>query len=265
MKHPDREVGPPPTKQAVAGRMNAAGISVFYGATAPSVALAEARPPVGSKVLVACFEIIRPLKLLDLVAMTDISDEPGSLFDDAHRRCLKQAQFLRGLTVRLSRPVMRDDQILDYLPTQAIADFLAAEATPPLDGIIYPSVQADHETPPVERGLLGIRRARVNARLGAGYHCNVALFQKAARVECLDNGRDVSVADDSDLYSFSDTADGGPYVRYTAWVAHTEDQVLIVRSSLRGGSQLQNAIEFGWSIPCSFVVGGEETECPPCR
>jgi hypothetical protein len=71
------------------------------------VALAEVRPPVGSKVLVGCFEITRPLKLLDLTAMSDISDGQGSLFDEAHRHRLKQAQFLRGLSSRLSKPVMR--------------------------------------------------------------------------------------------------------------------------------------------------------------
>jgi hypothetical protein len=38
--------------------MNAQGIAVFYGATDASVALAETRPPVGSKVLVGAFEII---------------------------------------------------------------------------------------------------------------------------------------------------------------------------------------------------------------
>jgi RES domain len=49
MKRPDRDIGPPPPSVAVAGRMNAAGISVFYGATHPGVALAEVQPPVGSK------------------------------------------------------------------------------------------------------------------------------------------------------------------------------------------------------------------------
>jgi hypothetical protein len=39
MKRPDEEIGPPPPSLAVAGRMNAAGIAVFYGATDPSVAL----------------------------------------------------------------------------------------------------------------------------------------------------------------------------------------------------------------------------------
>ena len=32
MQRPDRDVGPAPSEKAVAGRMNAAGIAVFYGA-----------------------------------------------------------------------------------------------------------------------------------------------------------------------------------------------------------------------------------------
>jgi hypothetical protein len=37
---------------------------------------------------------------------------------------------------------MPDDEAFDYLATQAIADFLATENDPSLDGIIFPSVQA---------------------------------------------------------------------------------------------------------------------------
>lgn len=39
--------------------MNARGVSVFYGANDPTAAIAEVRPPVGSQVAVAQFEIIR--------------------------------------------------------------------------------------------------------------------------------------------------------------------------------------------------------------
>ena len=46
------------------GRMNAAGISVFYGATDDETAIAGVRPPVGSWVATATFEVIRPLRLL---------------------------------------------------------------------------------------------------------------------------------------------------------------------------------------------------------
>ena len=138
MKHPEVDVGPPPKTKAQAGRMNAAGIAVFYGATDPEMALAEIRPPVGSKVLIARFEIVRPLKLLDLTALNEVRDDSGSLFDSEYRRRLQRAHFLRGLSQRISKPVMPNDQPLEYLPTQAIADFLATADCPPLplDGIV---------------------------------------------------------------------------------------------------------------------------------
>ena len=57
---------------------------------------------------------------------------------------------------------MPDDENFAYLSTQAIADFLATENEPLLDGIAYPSVQT------------------------AGNGLNIVLFHKAARVETMD-------------------------------------------------------------------------------
>jgi hypothetical protein len=120
--------------------MNAHGIGVFYGATDPLIGLAEVRPPVGSKVVVGRFELLRPLQLLDIDALQSVNAE-GSIFDRDYVRRKRRAAFLRWLSRRITQPVMPDDEPFDYLPTQAIADSLAAEATPPLDGILYPSVQ----------------------------------------------------------------------------------------------------------------------------
>lgn len=150
-------VVPPPARLASAGRMNARGISVFYGATNAGVALAEVRPPVGSKVAVAKFEIIRPLRLLDLTALDGVQDG-GSIFDPSLKGRLERVAFLKTLGERMTRPVMPDDEAFDYLATQAVADFLATENEPRLDGIIFGSAQA---------------------KTGR----NVVLFHKAARVE----------------------------------------------------------------------------------
>ena len=57
---------------------------------------------------------------------------------------------------------MPNDEAFEYLPTQAIADFLATENEPMVDGILFPSVQA------------------------TGDGLNVVLFHKAARVESMD-------------------------------------------------------------------------------
>ncbi len=138
---PEKEIGPPPFHIAAAGRMNARGISVFYGATSAAVALSEVRPRVGSRVLLGRFEMVRPLRLLDLAALRQVR-VTGSIFDPEFLGLLERVKFLDLLSTRMLVPVMPGDEVLDYLPTQVIADYLANEAIPPLDGILYPSVQA---------------------------------------------------------------------------------------------------------------------------
>lgn len=118
-------IGPPPPKAAAAGRMNARGIPVFYGAMDPHVALAEVRPPVGSRVVVAQFDIMRPLQLLDVEALRLLS-VGGSAFDPQYMARKQMASFLRDLSEQMTRPVMPDDETLDYLPTQVIAEYLAS-------------------------------------------------------------------------------------------------------------------------------------------
>lgn len=158
LTRPDKELSAPPSHIACAGRMNAQGISVFYGATSTDTALAEVRPPVGSQVAVARFQITRPIKLLDLTALRDVH-ESGSIFDPSYAYRLGRMMFLRKLSSRISRPVMPDDEASEYLPTQAISDFLATENKVSLDGVLYPSVQVG----------------------GAGL--NVVLFHKSSRCE----------------------------------------------------------------------------------
>ncbi|ABE62774.1 hypothetical protein Nham_1974 [Nitrobacter hamburgensis X14] len=161
MCRPDQQLGSPPTFLAAAGRMNARGISVFYAANDPKAAIAEVRPPVGSQVAVAQFEIIRKLRLLDLTALKSVQVR-GSIFEFDFARRLERAQFLRSLSGRITQPVMPDDEPFEYLATQAVADFLATESSVRIDGIIFPSVQV------------------------AGDVLNVVLFHKAARVEDMD-------------------------------------------------------------------------------
>lgn len=169
MMHPDRNIGPPPTDFAMAGRMNARGISVFYGAGNAETARAEIRPPVGSRVVVAKFKVTRPLRLLDLRSFQHVH-ESGSIFDPTLARRMGRAVFLRSLVFKMTMPVMPSDEATSYLPTQAIADFLASNSDPALDGILFPSVQVGGE------GL------------------NVVLFHKAARVEKITLPKDSEIS-----------------------------------------------------------------------
>jgi hypothetical protein len=161
MMRPDRLLGPPPPKIAASGRMNALGVAVFYGATEPEVAISEVRPAVGSQVLVGCFTVARSLRLLNLSRLSEVARH-GSLFDSVFSSFLERAQFLQSFTQQMSRPVMPSHKDLEYLPTQAVADFLASMDNPVIDGILFPSVQSGY----------------------AGQ--NVALFHKSSRVDEID-------------------------------------------------------------------------------
>jgi RES domain len=142
LRLPAVELGPPRGRLAKAGRMNASGVSVFYGALDEVTCIAEIRPPVGSRVVTGRFEVIRPLRLLDLDALTGIY-EPGSYFDTRYGQNAARFSFLRSLGEILSRPVLPGDEEFDYLPTQVIAEYLASRRK--LDGIVFHSAQTGHE------------------------------------------------------------------------------------------------------------------------
>jgi hypothetical protein len=177
---PDQKIGSPPSDLATAGRMNAHGISVFYGATDPKVAVAEVRPPVGSRVVVGQFLVIRPVRLLDVEALRSVLVK-GSVLDPSFIRRRERARFLERLSNRITMPVMPDGEAFEYLVTQVIADYLASIG---FDGVVFPSVQ-------VPGGK------------------NVVLFHRAARVEELEipEGTEVRA-------SLEDWTEDGPEVDY---------------------------------------------------
>ena len=140
LKAPAREIGPPPSRLAKGGRMNAHGIPVFYGALDEATCVAEARAPVGSYVVVAQYELLRRVRLLDFGALMEVYVE-GSHFDPAYSLREGRAMFLRRLVREISKPVMPQDEVYEYLATQAVAEFLANKVEPRLDGIVFMSSQ----------------------------------------------------------------------------------------------------------------------------
>jgi hypothetical protein len=185
LARPDLELGPPPFKFAKTGRMNPEGISVFYGATGEEVAIAEVRPAVGSRVVVARFKFLNQMRLLDVDALRDVLIQ-GSIFDPFHLGRLQHAKFLERLSARISRPIMPTDESFDYLVTQAISEYLSELVDPPFDGVIFRSAQFSNP-----HGKQ-----------------NVVLFHHAARVKLLDisNVKNISANsgqlsdDEGDIY-----------------------------------------------------------------
>ena len=182
LRSPAQELGPPPSAMAESGRMNAKGISVFYGAMEMSTCIAEIRPPVGGSVVMGTFEIIRRVRLLDLDALAN-SNVPESHFSPEYKWQRGRISFLRRLASEISRPVMPQDEEREYLPTQIVAEYLATSSGPDLDGIIFRSSQT------------------------AGEGSNLVLFNRACSVAPyhLPTGANVTVSlprpvDDEDIY-----------------------------------------------------------------
>lgn len=140
LTNPVKELAAPPPKSSKHGRMNAAGISVFYGATDAETCIAEVRPPVGSQVVVGRFQIIREIRLLDLSILSQIYVK-GSYFDKEFGGRKGHAAFLKRLVSEFTKPVMPDKETLEYLPTQVVAEYLVEKIKPRLDGIIFDSSQ----------------------------------------------------------------------------------------------------------------------------
>lgn len=133
LANPASEIGPPPQGKASAGRMNAEGVSAFYGALDIPTCRAEVRPPVGSHVVFAKFEILRPLRILDVGALERIY-VPGSIFDPEYGNRLERTTFMRNFGAEIAQPVMPRDKLFGYLPTQIVADYIGQRLN--LDGMV---------------------------------------------------------------------------------------------------------------------------------
>ena len=141
LMNPAEGLGPPPPALAEVGRMNAKGVSVFYGAMDKLTCVAEVRPPVGSYVVLGKFNFLRPVRLLDLEALAKVYFDT-SYFDPNCATDTALAMFIRNLAIELSRPIMPQDVDREYLPTQFVASYLANRVDPRLDGMIFPSAQS---------------------------------------------------------------------------------------------------------------------------
>ncbi len=171
LMHPEKFLGPPPIGSGSPGRMNAKGISVFYGATDEEIAIAEVRPPVGSIVATATFRLLRPLRLLNLSHLSEMRpDSQLSYFDPVRVDQAQRCAFLNELQQQLLMPVMPEAVDQGYLITQAIADFLATHSSLNLDGIIFPSVQTPGtDERPSGQNVILFHKASVVQNSGTGF------------------------------------------------------------------------------------------------
>ncbi len=206
---PVSEMGPPPGSLATAGRMNPAGIAVFYGAFDPQTCLAEIRLPVGGRAFTAGFRLVRPIRVLDLTVL-DNAVHGVSWLDPAHDHISEQWAFLSRFHDEISRPVLEHEEDIEFIPTQAVAEYLAHKFDRAFDAVIYKSPQTGGE------GL------------------NIALFRHASGIEATkksgppdQTGPDVTVNDDGVCISHREPQDKAPKERDIAMLTPAEEAELL--------------------------------------
>ena len=157
------QLGSPPSDKATAGRMNAEGIPVFYGALEEETCVSEVRAPVGSFVVLVKFDLLSPIRVLDLNELSMVYSD-FSHFDPKYIEKRSRERFLKELVGEMSRPVMPHEEAREYIATQIVSEYLANRVEPRLHGIIFSSAQT-----------------------GGGGH-NIVLFNGARSVEADEPG-----------------------------------------------------------------------------
>jgi hypothetical protein len=138
---PLRHVGPPPAAKLRAGRMNADGVAVFYGAMDQDTCLAEMRPSLGGDSVVITLQTTKTLRLLDFTRLENsYGGKPLSYFQSDFTEQTERHGFLRRLHKLISQPVIPGRES-DYLITQTMAEYLSHVHEKPFDGILFASVQ----------------------------------------------------------------------------------------------------------------------------
>jgi hypothetical protein len=141
---PATELGPPPPQRARAGRMNADGVPVFYGALDKETCIAELRPALHGELAVGAFQTARPIRLLDfrLLESAYLGLEPLSYFQSDFNAQLELRAFIGRLHQLIRAPVLPGHES-EYLITQAMAEYLAHVREPPFDGLNFESAQRE--------------------------------------------------------------------------------------------------------------------------
>ncbi|MEE4149856.1 RES family NAD+ phosphorylase [Pseudomonas viridiflava] len=136
INEPAAQLGPPPKEVAGAGRMNPKGLAAFYGAFDRKTCVAELRPPVGGRVVSGKFKLTRPVRVLDFIALDEAYEaKPLSTFEATYEEQMGRRIFLKTLHAKITVPVL-PNQEHEYLATQVMAEYLATQFDPPLDGVL---------------------------------------------------------------------------------------------------------------------------------
>lgn len=136
------DLGAPPKERAANNRMSAAGVPLLYVSADRPTCIAEIRPSIGDTVAVGKFISTAALKFFDFNALSRrFEHEPLSFYDSEYQKRDHHRALLRYLHEEIARPVRSSD--IDYVMTQALAEYIRDHKPGEYDGISFRSVQRE--------------------------------------------------------------------------------------------------------------------------
>ncbi len=117
-------------------RMSPAGISMFYCSPHKDICVSEVVDLSNGKepyYTVAYFTPIRRLKLVDLTKLPKLP----SIFDKDKNKHIETIFFLKAFIRDLSKAIKKGDEIIDYVPTQIVTEYIRYNPDLDVDGIVY--------------------------------------------------------------------------------------------------------------------------------
>lgn len=131
---PCEKMGNPPIELASSGRANPKGISYLYVADSLETSMYETRASLFDYVTVGEFKLLEDIKILNL---RNPKDDPIYWSEiEEIENYLIYIPFIQTLQKELSLPIRKRDQLLDYIPTQYISEFIKSLG---FDGVEYQS------------------------------------------------------------------------------------------------------------------------------
>ena len=120
------------------GRMNPAGISMFYASKSKALTIKEVVDFKNESMPYYTTGIFKTKTNLTLVDLTDLPFE-GSIYDSSANKHIDTIRFLRGFIEDVIKPINDNDSIIEYVPTQIVTEYIRFNPQLKVDGILYPS------------------------------------------------------------------------------------------------------------------------------
>jgi len=132
----DKELGSVPIEYAKNNRFSPIGISYGYFAFEVDTVLKEIRATISDEVAIGEFNLNSGLKIIDFRSIT-MNEKFLNYFDDNFNEkfyCI--SHFIYEFITDISKPVSDDKQLLEYIPTQIISEYIWSKG---YDGFLFDS------------------------------------------------------------------------------------------------------------------------------